>query len=204
MPRYEGTTVSDASCDFVRLFQAAFENFLTRAGYIFWLGQAKGLWLNPNWFHLNGLNHSHCCPAVQLSGGDTPSLGMTGVFTGSHLDLIITYDSSPGKFDRNTFVAYLVPVDSWFHLFFNHWTSGYSGKTQFFFPLENFASKFPRLFLAAPEKPAVTLVAEPAAGVDLEHSLFGFGQRCAILKPFFWRRHFLWICFGSYNVVPPR
>ena len=141
MPRYEGTTVSDASCDFVRLFQAAFENFLTRAGYIFWLGQAKGLWLNPNWFHLNGLNHSHCCPAVQLSGGDTPSLGMTGVFTGSHLDLIITYDSSPGNFDRNTFVAYLVPVDSWFHLFFNHWTSGYSGKTQFFFSPGEFCIK---------------------------------------------------------------
>ena len=66
-----------------------------------------------------------------------------------------------------------------------------AAKHSFFFPLENFASKFPRLFLAAPEKPAVALVAEPAAGVDLEHSLFGFGQRCAILKPFFWRRHFL-------------
>ena len=72
-------------------------------------------------------------------------------------------------------------MDSWFHLFFNHWTSGYSGKTQFFFcSLENFAAKFPRLFLAAPEKPAVALVAEPAAGVDLEHCSFVSGKdvRC--------------------------
>lgn len=135
MPRYEGTTVSDASCDFVRLFQAAFEKFLTRAGYIFWLGRPRGCgWIQIDFTKICWI----IAIVVQLSGGDTPSLGMTGASTGSHLDWIIKY-SMIQVLENSTRTHFLHTWFQWIAGFISFLTIEHqvaAAKHSFFFPGE--------------------------------------------------------------------
>ena len=78
----------------LRLFQAAF--VFSHEGRLYILaGAGQGAVVESCWIHIDFTEMGWIIAmVVQLSGGDTPSLGMTGVFTGSHLDFIIVWFKS--------------------------------------------------------------------------------------------------------------